>query len=126
MYEFFEMIKKDLTVLMIDDEIDLCVALSGFFKKENIEFVCAYSLHEGKIKLDECNPTVLLLDNNLPDGFGTDWLKIFKSECPRLKIILITANAIVAKSKETFLADKVLVKPTSFKEILQALKNLIV
>ena len=37
-------------------------------------------------------PDVLLLDQRLPDGLGTDSLEAMLAECPRMKVLLVTAG----------------------------------
>ena len=37
-------------------------------------------------------PSILFLDNHLPDGFGLDFIKYVKSVYPKVKIVMITAH----------------------------------
>ena len=62
------------TVLIIDDEKDLCRLLKMALRKEKFFVDCVFSLAEAKQKLLE-HPSIVLLDNNLPDGSGLDFLK---------------------------------------------------
>ena len=60
------------TVLVIDDEIDLCALIRLVFMRENFRVECATSLAEAALKLP-ARPDIILLDNNLPDGLGIEF-----------------------------------------------------
>ncbi len=58
-------------VLIVDDEIDLCLLLKDYFtRKKNYEVILSHSLLEGKSLVGTVKPDILFLDNNLPDGTG--------------------------------------------------------
>lgn len=78
-------------VLIIDDEIDLCLLLKGHFLRKGFEVFLAHSLEDGLRKLDETAPDILFLDNNLPDGTGWNKAPMIAEHYPRLFINLISA-----------------------------------
>ncbi|HMT27842.1 MAG TPA: response regulator [Bacteroidia bacterium] len=80
-----------LKALIIDDEIDICVLLSGLLKNLGIKASFAVSLKEGDRNLSENEYNILFLDNNLPDGSGLEQLPEFKNKYPELIIIMISA-----------------------------------
>ena len=61
-------------VLIIDDEVDLCLLMRAFFIRKNYEVHIAHTLHDGMNRLYQINPDFLLIDYNLPDGLGWDKL----------------------------------------------------
>ncbi|MGZ8508727.1 MAG: response regulator [Chitinophagaceae bacterium] len=77
--------------VIIDDETDICYLLKGILRYKNIEATYATTLAEGEQLLHQFNPAVIFLDNHLPDGFGIDYVRHFKKECPFSKIIMLTA-----------------------------------
>jgi len=81
----------NLKALIIDDEIDICVLLSGILKQIGINTSFAVSLNEGRKFLDEKAYEILFLDNNLPDGSGLEHLPRINQEYPGMKIIMISA-----------------------------------
>jgi DNA-binding response OmpR family regulator len=89
------------TVLIIDDEKDLCRLLTISLRKEKIHVDCAFSLADAKSKLLD-HPSIVLLDNNLPDGLGLDFLRenpqAFKKSC----VIMISADARPKLRKDAF------------------------
>ena len=51
-------------ILIIDDEIDFCSIMKGYFGRKNYEVFVAYTLQSGLFLIDEENPDILFLDNN--------------------------------------------------------------
>lgn len=82
-------------ILIIDDEIDLCMMVEKFLLRKNYDVVCAYSLLDGLKKLQEIVPDALLLDNNLPDGLGWMQADAFHIAYPEMRITLISANTMI-------------------------------
>ena len=79
-------------ILIIDDEVDFCTIMKGYFKKRNYDVHVAYSIQAGILLLDEFNPGVLFLDNNLPDGEGWKFVPRIVEKSPQIKIFLVSAH----------------------------------
>jgi DNA-binding response OmpR family regulator len=79
-------------ILIIDDEVDFCTIMKGYFGKRNYDVLVAYNIQAGLMLLDEINADILLLDNNLPDGDGWKFAPQIVEKNPRLRIILISAH----------------------------------
>ena len=84
---------KDKTekVLIVDDEIDICYLLSIILKQKNLTPEYVNTLADAALALKKEIPTILFLDNHLPDGLGVGFIKFVKQNYPSVKIILITA-----------------------------------
>jgi len=80
-----------LTVLIIDDEPDICFLLGNMLKQKSFVPVIANTLTEGIDKLKKHMPSLLFLDIHLPDGSGLDILGGIKKDFPALKIIMMSA-----------------------------------
>src|SRR5690348_12714060 len=78
-------------VLIIDDEQDYCMIMKSYFLAKNYAVWTAHTLKEGLQSLDQNNPDILLLDNNLPDGKGKDAIEPISKKYPSLSIYLISA-----------------------------------
>ncbi len=76
---------------MIDDEKDFCELLKNILLKENFVVDCAFTLEEAEEKL-RGNPQIVLLDNNLPDGSGLDYLQMHPVPFMNSSVIIITAD----------------------------------
>jgi DNA-binding response OmpR family regulator len=79
------------TVLVIDDERDFCELIKNILLRENFIVDCAYTLEEAEGKLRE-HPQIVLLDNNLPDGSGLDYLQMHPVPFMSSSVIVITAD----------------------------------
>src|SRR5258708_27780050 len=80
--------------LIVDDETKALSAMTELVEKEGFSAMAAASLKEGREKLAQTRPDVVLVDLMLPDGSGLDLLQeIEASERPEL--ILITGFASV-------------------------------
>jgi two-component system, OmpR family, response regulator len=79
-------------VVIIDDEEDLCHLMKAYLKDLNYEVYYAYSLSAGLELLKHVVPDVLFIDNNLPDGLGSEQMSFLKSTYPNCRINLISAN----------------------------------
>jgi DNA-binding response OmpR family regulator len=80
------------TILIIDDEKDLCALLKNALNKEQYSVDCAYSLADACSKLKENYPDIILLDNNLPDGSGLEYYNLYPREFKKSLVVFITAD----------------------------------
>lgn len=80
-----------MKALIIDDEIDICYLLSGILRQKNILTNYVNNLADAIIELRKTQPSVVFLDNHLPDGLGIDFVEHIKINYPQAKIIMITA-----------------------------------
>jgi DNA-binding NtrC family response regulator len=78
-------------VLIIDDEVDLCLLMKSYFLRKNYEVYIAHTLNDGMTKLHEVTPDYLFIDYNLPDGLGWDKLPEMYQANPATQFHLISA-----------------------------------
>ena len=97
-------------ILIIDDEVDFCTIMKGYLGKRNYDVLVAYNIQTGIALLDEINPDILFLDNNLPDGEGWKFVPRIVEKSPRLRIILISAHLhksdFVSKNENIIVLEK--------------------
>ena len=86
-----DIMRAELTALIVDDEPDVCYLLSAILKNRNLRTNFVNSISEAKRALREGTPSLIFLDNHLPDGYGLDFIEEIKKEHPLAKIIMITA-----------------------------------
>ena len=104
-------------VLIIDDEVDLSLLLKSYLTKKGYDTEIKHSISEGLIALKESQPTILFLDNNLPDGFGWEIAPQLVSDYPEMFIFFISAfhpSRPVMPESSRFV---VIEKPVSMAEI---------
>lgn len=106
---------KQYKVLIVDDEVDFCMLLKNYLIKKNFEVFIAHTLGEGLQMLNEKNPDILFLDNNLPDGAGWDKASLLAMQHPKLRINLISAFHPVLPDKLDNI--NIIDKPVSLKQI---------
>lgn len=82
--------KNNDSVLIVDDEAEICFLLASMLKLKQMNTSVAHTLIEGYRKLSS-EIGILFLDINLPDGSGLDILRKLRKEYPLLKIIIISA-----------------------------------
>lgn len=79
------------TIAIIEDDIGLNNGIALALKKEEYQFLQYYSLKDAKENKVEQRADLLVLDINLPDGNGFDYLRELRqySDVP---VIILTAN----------------------------------
>ncbi len=70
---------KNISVLIVEDDIHICFLLETVFDGFQIHTKSVGSLNMAKKELEIYIPTLLLLDNSLPDGQGIDFTEYVKS-----------------------------------------------
>jgi len=120
-------VTEKLTALIVEDEVDICFMLSGILRKKNLTTSFVNTLKEAKKSLSAQHPSILLLDNNLPDGHGIDMLDQIKHDNPTIKIIMITADDTQDNKDKAFKAgvDFFIGKPFSSDTINKTLDSLL-
>ena len=81
-----------LDVLIVDDEIDICYLLGNVLNKRlNTTISCANTITSATSEMILHQPSIVFLDNHLPDGSGMSFLKHLKEFYPDTKVVMITA-----------------------------------
>lgn len=104
-------------VLIIDDEIDLCLLLKEYFIHKKYEVAIAHTLDEGRAKLKDNQPNILFLDNNLPDGTGWSSAPVIAAENPDMDIILMSAFHPTVPVMPSYSRFRTLEKPIGFAQL---------
>lgn len=78
-------------VLIVDDETDICLLLSGLLRRLGYQPTCAHFIEEGRQCLSAQKFDAIFLDLNLPDGLGFDLLPSIKEGQTEAKVIMISA-----------------------------------
>ncbi len=80
-----------LTVLLVDDEENFRQNLEPILTEKGFEVLAVGTLEEARKHIQKGSADVVLLDVQLPDGYGPDLLEEFAQATNRPPIILITA-----------------------------------
>jgi len=113
-------------VLIVDDELDICYLLSGMLKQRNFHTGFVNTLSDARITLETDTPSLIFLDNHLPDGFGLDFIPFVKQNYPEVKVIMITAHDGAQDRKKAYDGgvDLFIAKPLNRKVIYDAVDKL--
>jgi DNA-binding response OmpR family regulator len=113
-------------VLIIEDEGEMCLVLNILLNDEGIEPQHVKNLEDASEYLAKEQPSLVILDNKLPDGYGIDFITFLKKNYPSIKIIMITG--FDAAAKDVALengADFFLEKPFTRQQLLKSVKTLL-
>ncbi len=113
-------------VLIIDDEPDICYLFDRILHKRNLKTGYAYNLAEAARVMYSDRPSLVFLDNNLPDGQGIDFIPYLKLHYPNTRVIMVTANDSASDKTIAFQkgADGFLSKPLSLDLINRTLDKI--
>lgn len=127
MNNYFDMENKDMSVLIVDDEPDICFMLSNILKKKELESTSVHTIKEAGSYLQMQTPSLVFLDNNLPDGKGIDLLCGIKKAYPEVKVIMITAYDTFSDKTDALKkgADEFIGKPFTRQNIYDSVDRLL-
>lgn len=111
-------------VLLVDDEVEICLLLSGILQRHGFKTAYALSLKEARELLATNSYDVIFLDLNLPDGIGYQLIPAIKDRSEDAKIIIVSAYDVEKKKAKEEGADYFISKPFTTSKILEALKLL--
>lgn len=113
-------------VLIVDDELDICFLFGRILRGRNLKSGYARNLAEARSSIREEPPSLVFLDNSLPDGCGIDFIPFLKMNCPATRVIVVTANDTATDKKIALQqgADDFIGKPLSLDLIKRELDKL--
>ena len=106
-----------MKVLIVDDEIDLCLLLKSYFTRKGYEVAIAYTLASALDQLKNFPPEILFLDNNLADGLGWSMVPAIMRSSPKLRLYLISAYHPPLPQLPEGVSVNVIEKPISFADL---------
>ncbi|WP_374951670.1 response regulator [Mucilaginibacter sp.] len=120
-------VKDPLKALIVDDEVDICFLLSGILRQKNLKPSFVNNLSSARLSLQHDVPSIIFLDNHLPDGFGLDFIQFVKETYPQVKIVMITAHDGLPERKKAHIqgADLFISKPFTREVIDYAVKKIL-
>ncbi|MBK7288759.1 MAG: response regulator [Chitinophagaceae bacterium] len=112
-------------VLVVEDDGEMGLVLDMILSGKNIQLDYVNCLLSAEEYLQEQEPAVILLDNQLPDGLGVDFISYLKKKYPAIKIIMISGlgsarDVALANGAEVFFE-----KPFALEEFEKALSSLL-
>ena len=114
-------------ILIIEDEGDICLLLNIILKNNEIDLDHVNTIARAKEYLRNESPSIILLDNKLPDGRGLDFISYIGENYPAIKILMITGD-LAASAEELALgrgADIFLEKPFTRDVVMNSVQELL-
>ena len=113
-------------ILIIEDEGDMCLLLNLLLNQNELVVDHVKTLTHAKAFLETEKPSLILLDNRLPDGFGVDFIAYLKEKLPSVKIIMISGvDAAVSDMALEVGADTFLRKPFTKNQLHESVQRLL-
>lgn len=105
------------TLLIVDDETDVCALLQRMLRRRFSRIECAHNLADGLALAAGMQPEVLLLDHNLPDGYGISQVPEFRHvvQSP-LRLVIMSALDLRGEALAAS-ADDFIAKPIDFQRL---------
>lgn len=113
-------------ILVVDDEALAREACSEALQNAGMEAVCAETCGEIMGKMEEQHPEALLLDIELTDDNGLNFLPKFKARYPDVPVVMFTGLGYDESLMESALANGAagyVSKGTSIENLIATLKN---
>lgn len=116
-----------MRLLMVEDTTDLAETVSARFAKAGIVCDLAATIREAEDHISLQRYDALVLDINLPDGSGTDLLRVMRRRGDRTPVLMLTALVSVDSRVDSLDlgADDYLVKPFDQRELEARLRALV-
>ena len=113
------------TILVVDDEKDICDFLKDFLTEENYRTLTALNGKEGIEITRKEKPDLVLLDIKMPGMDGIEVLEQMKSIHPEIQVIMITGYGSLKTAREAMKlgAYDYITKPFDLKFIRQIIKD---
>ncbi len=112
-----------MNLLLIDDDVELCLLLSEYLRAEGFEVACAHSGLEGLQSAQSSTPDLVILDVMLPGIDGFEVLRLLRAKS-RVPVLMLTARG-QDEDRITGLeygADDYLAKPFNSRELVARIR----
>jgi DNA-binding response OmpR family regulator len=112
-------------LLVVEDEGQIGLVLNMILSDRNFDLDYVSSLLDAQEYLEKNKPSLVILDNKLPDGFGVDFISYIKKKYPSIKIIMISGFSTARDVALENGADMFLEKPFSMDKVNEAIDSVL-
>src|SRR4029078_6159677 len=117
--------KHATKILVVEDEGQIGLVLNMILSDRNFDLDYVNNLLDAQEYLERNNPSVVFLDNKLPDGLRVDFISYIKKKYPSIKIIMISGFSTARDVALENGADMFLEKPFSMDNVNQAIDSVL-
>ena len=112
-------------LLVVEDEGQIGLVLNMILSERNFDLDYVSSLLSAQEYLERNKPSLVILDNKLPDGFGVDFISYIKKKYPSIRIIMISGFSTARDVALENGADMFLEKPFSMDDVNEAIDTVL-
>ena len=113
-------------MLVVEDQGETCLILDLILSDRKFELDYVNNLLDADEYLSKNKPSIIILDNKLPDGFGVDFISYVKKKYPQIKIIMISGFSTARDVAMENGADAFLEKPFSMDNVNEAIDRVLI
>jgi len=119
--------KKDIEIIVIEDEEDILELLEYHLSKQGYDVTGFLSTENVLAFLEEENPSLMIVDRNLPGLEGSEFVSRIREMGYEIPVIFLTAKDKEKDLEEGFLSggDDYITKPFNTKELLLRVEALL-
>ncbi|MEJ0101590.1 MAG: response regulator [Bacteroidota bacterium] len=117
--------KSTKKILAVDDDGEIGLVLEMILNDKEFELDYVNSILSADEYLERYKPSLIILDNQLPDGFGVDFISYVRQKYPSIKIMMISGFSSARDVALENGADAFLEKPFSLDEFNGAIDRLL-
>ena len=117
--------KRAKKMLVVEDQGETCLLLDLILSDREFEMHYVNNLLDADEYLQKNKPSLIILDNKLPDGFGVDFISYVKQKYPKIKILMISGFSTARDVAMENGADDFLEKPFSMKNVNDAIDRVL-
>ena len=118
-------VKTATKILVVEDEGQIGLVLNMILSDRNFDLDYRNNLLDAQEYLEKNKPSLVILDNKLPDGFGVDFISYIKKKFPSIKIIMISGFSTARDVALENGADMFLEKPFSMDAVNEAIDSVL-
>lgn len=115
--------KTDKKILVVEDEGEMGLVLNMILNERKARLDYVNNLLSAAEYLQKQEPSLIILDNKLPDGYGVDFIIFVKKKYPSVKIIMISGLATARDVALENGADMFFEKPFALEEFEEAINR---
>ena len=116
---------KPQKMLVVEDQGEMCLILDLILTERKLQSDYVNNLLDADEYLEKNKPSLIILDNKLPDGYGVDFISYAKKKYPGTKIIMISGFSTARDVAMENGADYFLEKPFSMDNVNEAIDKVL-
>ena len=117
-----EMTKK---LLVVEDDGEIALIFDMILNDKEFDMDYVNNILDADEYLQKNKPDLIILDNQLPDGFGVDFITYIRKKYPDMKIIMVSGYGSARDVALANGANRFFEKPFSLDEFYSAVDELV-